>query len=76
MIYLNRQKTGRRLDEESHESLVEALEALEEGGVCELQIVRMEEIGLREQIRLVSRSTVSLVYFPHFPFLFFFFCVL
>ncbi|KAF7761931.1 hypothetical protein Agabi119p4_9923 [Agaricus bisporus var. burnettii] len=58
VIYLNRQKTGRRLDEESHESLVEALKGLEEDGICEVQIVRMEEVGLREQIRLVSRSTI------------------
>jgi hypothetical protein len=59
VTYVSRQKTGRRLDEESHQSLVEALRALEDQGICELQIAKMEDIDLREQIRLVARSAVS-----------------
>lgn len=46
--------------EESHQSLVDALLELEKEGVCEVQIVRMENVGLREQVRLVARSAVSL----------------
>jgi protein O-GlcNAc transferase len=59
VTYVDRQKTGRRLNEESHQGLVEALRSLEEEGICELQIVKMEDVGLKEQIRLIARSAVS-----------------
>lgn len=60
VTYIDRQGTGRRLTDESHKSMVEALRTLEEEGVCEVQIVRMENVGLREQVRLVARSAVSI----------------
>lgn len=59
VTYVDRQGTGRRLTEESHESLVDALRELEAEGVCEVQIVRMENVSLRDQVRLVARSAVS-----------------
>lgn len=61
VTYIDRQKTGRRLTEESHKSLVDVLLELKEEQVCEVQIVRMEEVSVREQIRLAARSTVSFV---------------
>ncbi|KAF5349079.1 hypothetical protein D9756_009425 [Leucocoprinus leucothites] len=59
VTYIDRQGTGRRLTEESHKSLVDALSELEAEGVCEIKIVRMENVPLREQIRLAARSAVS-----------------
>lgn len=59
VTYVDRQGTGRRLTEESHRSMLEALGALQKEGVCEVQIVRMEKVALMEQVRLVARSTVS-----------------
>jgi len=59
VTYIDRQKTGRRLTEESHKSLVDALLKLKEEQVCEVQIVRMEDVSVREQIRLAARSAVS-----------------
>jgi hypothetical protein len=59
VTYIDRQGTGRRLTDESHESMVDALLELEKEGVCEVQTVRMENVSLREQVRLVTRSTVS-----------------
>jgi len=59
VTYIDRQKTGRRLTEESHKGLVDALLKLKEEQVCEVQIVRMEDVSVREQIRLAARSTVS-----------------
>ncbi len=59
VTYIDRQGTGRRLIEESHNGLVEALKELEKEGLCEVQIARMEKFGLREQIRIVARSAVS-----------------
>ncbi|KAF9442887.1 hypothetical protein P691DRAFT_680626, partial [Macrolepiota fuliginosa MF-IS2] len=58
VTYIDRQGTGRRLTEESHASMVEALEALDKEGLCEVQIVKMEHVGLREQVRLVARSAI------------------
>ncbi len=59
VTYVDRQGTSRRLIEESHNGLVEALKELEREGLCEVQIARMEKLGLREQIRLAARSAVS-----------------
>ncbi|KXN82750.1 hypothetical protein AN958_02189 [Leucoagaricus sp. SymC.cos] len=62
VTYIVRQGTGRRLTEESHQSLVDALKELEKEGVCEVQIARMEDIPLREQFRLAARSTHYIVW--------------
>ena len=61
VTYIDRQKNGRRLTEESHKSLVDALLELKAEGVCELQIVRMQDVSIREQVRLAARSAVSFV---------------
>jgi len=66
VTYVDRQKTGRRLTEESHQSLVDALLELKAEGVCEVEIVRMEDVSVREQVRLAARSTVSGVSVSHF----------
>ncbi|KAJ7129079.1 hypothetical protein C8R46DRAFT_1363306 [Mycena filopes] len=58
VTYISRQGGGRRLVQADHEALVAALRALEAEGVCEFQMAAMERISLREQIELVSRSTI------------------
>lgn len=42
-----------------HAELVEALRGLEAEGVCEVQVVMMERMRLREQVEAVARSTVG-----------------
>lgn len=59
VTYISRQDTRRRLTEESHNGLVEALKELEREGVCEVQIPLMEKLGLRDQVRIAARSAVS-----------------
>ncbi|KAJ7041560.1 hypothetical protein C8F04DRAFT_1079244 [Mycena alexandri] len=58
VTYISRQGGGRRLVAEDHDALVAALRALEADGVCEFQLAAMERIPMREQIELVSRSTI------------------
>ncbi|KXN82749.1 hypothetical protein AN958_02188 [Leucoagaricus sp. SymC.cos] len=58
VTYINRQGTNRRLTDESHQSLVDALRELEKEGVCEVQIVRFENVPLKEQVRLAARSSI------------------
>jgi protein O-GlcNAc transferase len=59
VTYVSRQSSGRRLTEDSDKSLVDALRELEAEGLCEVQIVRMENLSLKEQVRVVARSAVS-----------------
>lgn len=61
VTYISRQGGGRRLRQEDHESLVKALEALQNEGDFEVQIVRMEEFSLRQQVEVVARSAVSVL---------------
>ncbi|KAJ7135780.1 hypothetical protein C8R44DRAFT_388680 [Mycena epipterygia] len=58
VTYISRQGSGRRLVEKDHEGLVAALRALEDAGICEFQLAAMERLTLRDQIELVSRSTI------------------
>ncbi|KAJ7773830.1 hypothetical protein B0H16DRAFT_1303994 [Mycena metata] len=58
VTYISRQGSGRRLVAEDHDALVTALRALEVDGVCEFRLAVMERMTLREQIELVSRSTI------------------
>ncbi|KAF8345464.1 hypothetical protein F5887DRAFT_884888 [Amanita rubescens] len=58
VTYISRQSTGRRLREEDHEGLVRSLRELDEEGLCEVHVVRMERMSLKAQIELVARTTV------------------
>jgi protein O-GlcNAc transferase len=59
VTYVSRQGAGRRLVAADHDALVVALKSLEAEGICEVQVAALERTGVREQIELVSRSTVS-----------------
>lgn len=59
VVYVSRQGAGRRLEDEANKGLEGALRGLEEEGVCEVLVMRMEEWRLREQLESVARSTVS-----------------
>ncbi|KAJ7362225.1 hypothetical protein DFH08DRAFT_766748 [Mycena albidolilacea] len=58
VTYVSRQGSGRRLVAADHDALVVALKSLEAEGICEVQVAALERMGIREQIELVSRSTV------------------
>jgi protein O-GlcNAc transferase len=58
VAYISRQGAGRRLIENHDRELVAALKELENEGICELKVARMETMSIREQIELAARSTV------------------
>ncbi|KAF8886772.1 hypothetical protein BD779DRAFT_606449 [Infundibulicybe gibba] len=60
VTYISRQGGGRRLRDEDHQALVAALEDLEAEGVCEVHVVRMELMTLKQQLDMASRSTIML----------------
>lgn len=61
VVYISRQGGGRRLPAEDHELLVGSLLQLEAEGMCEVHVVAMERMGLRAQVEVVSRATVSTI---------------
>ncbi|KAF9071796.1 hypothetical protein BDP27DRAFT_1446017 [Rhodocollybia butyracea] len=60
ITYISRQKTGRRLADKDHQALVLSLLELQDEGFCEVEIPVMENMSVKEQIELVSRSTIML----------------
>lgn len=58
VTYISRQASGRHLLEKDHEGLVQALKELESEGICEVRVAQMERMSLRDQLELISRSTV------------------
>lgn len=58
VTYISRQGGGRRLSYADHEGLVRALSALEDEGVCRVNVVRMETMSVKEQVAVAARSTV------------------
>jgi hypothetical protein len=63
VTYISRQGRGRQLSDASHEGLVQALRDLEQEGLCEVKVVRMETMSVKEQVALAARSTVCLLLF-------------
>jgi len=64
VLYVSRQggkpqDKKRRLLTADHLALVSALEELQKEHLCEVEVVQMEKISLVDQLKLVSRSTVS-----------------
>lgn len=59
VTYISRQDTGRRLTDESHLSLVEALKELEREGICEVNIPQMEKLNVKQQLEMMGRTTVK-----------------
>jgi protein O-GlcNAc transferase len=60
VTYISRQGGGRRLSDVDHEGLVQALKDLEKEGVCEVNVVKMQTLSVKEQVEIAARSTVSL----------------
>ncbi|KAJ3503527.1 hypothetical protein NLJ89_g8389 [Agrocybe chaxingu] len=60
VLYISRQNAGRRLRDEDHEGLLKSLKELEDEGVCQVQVVAMEKLSLKEQIETVGRATIML----------------
>jgi protein O-GlcNAc transferase len=58
VTYISRQGGGRRLVEEDHVGLVNALRGLEKEGICEVNVAMMERMSMREQIAVAARSTI------------------
>ncbi|RXW21580.1 hypothetical protein EST38_g4287 [Candolleomyces aberdarensis] len=58
VTYISRQRTGRRLTDESHQGLVAALKELEEEGICTVRIPVLENLSLRDQLAEVASSTI------------------
>ncbi|KAK1225030.1 hypothetical protein PQX77_012029 [Marasmius sp. AFHP31] len=61
VTYISRQRTGRRLKQEDHEALIEELMTLGGQGFCEVNVVQMEDMSLKDQIELAARTTVCLL---------------
>lgn len=60
VTYISRQGAGRRLRDEDHLSLVEALTQLEAEGLCKFQMPMMERLPIREQMAIMATTTVAL----------------
>ncbi|KAJ7053354.1 hypothetical protein C8F01DRAFT_996845 [Mycena amicta] len=60
VTYISRQGGGRRLVQADHEMLVASLYELEAEGICDVQVVRMEQMTLKEQVDLMRNSTILL----------------
>ncbi|KAF9479481.1 hypothetical protein BDN70DRAFT_806989 [Pholiota conissans] len=58
VTYISRQGGVRRLTSEAHEGLVDALRGLESEGLCELNVVAMENLTFSAQLEMVARTTV------------------
>ncbi|KAF7300528.1 hypothetical protein HMN09_00937300 [Mycena chlorophos] len=60
VTYVSRQgqENGRRLTHPDHEALVVALDALAAEGECEVRVVQMEKLTLREQVGLMRDTTI------------------
>ncbi|KAL0061758.1 hypothetical protein AAF712_011361 [Marasmius tenuissimus] len=60
VTYISRQRTGRRLKQEDHEALVEELMTLGAQGFCEVNVVQMEDMSLKDQVELAARTTIMI----------------
>src|SRR5258707_6916351 len=59
VLYISRQAGRRSLSDAAHTDLVRALKSLEEEGICQVQISKMESLTFQEQFDLVAQATVS-----------------
>jgi protein O-GlcNAc transferase len=59
VLYISRQAGRRSLSNSAHTDLVRALKKLEEEGICQVHISRMESLTFQEQVELVAKATVS-----------------
>lgn len=58
VTYISRQGGVRRLTDAAHEGLVDALRGLEKEGLCDLNVVLMENQTFSTQLEIVARTTV------------------
>ncbi|KAF7289787.1 hypothetical protein MIND_01352900 [Mycena indigotica] len=59
VTYISRQGGGRRLNGTDHEALVAALHELESSGHCDVQVVQMEKMILKDQVDVMRNSTAN-----------------
>ena len=59
VLYISRQGGRRSLSDAAHTDLVRVLRSLEEEGICQVQISKMESLTFQEQVELVAKATVS-----------------
>jgi hypothetical protein len=62
VTYISRQGGARRLSDADHEGLVQVLKELERDGVCTVNVVRMETMGVKEQVAVLARTTVCFTF--------------
>ncbi|TFK41768.1 hypothetical protein BDQ12DRAFT_678458 [Crucibulum laeve] len=58
VTYISRQGGQRRLSNEAHENLVDALKSLEDERICIFNVASMERLTVQEQIEHAARSTI------------------
>jgi hypothetical protein len=75
VTYVSRQGGGRRLREADHEGLVQALRDLEKVGMCEVNVVQMEKMNVKEQVAVAARTTVGRLLFSSNRWLIYLFCL-
>ncbi|KAJ3996667.1 hypothetical protein F5050DRAFT_1757906 [Lentinula boryana] len=60
VTYISRQGGRRSLADQDHEELVHRLSELQKEGLCQLEIPKMQELSLKEQIELASKTTIMI----------------
>ncbi|KAJ3829144.1 hypothetical protein EV361DRAFT_7532 [Lentinula raphanica] len=60
VTYISRQGGRRSLAAEDHEELVRTLVDLQTEGLCHLEIPKMQELSLKQQIELASQTTIMI----------------
>ncbi|KAF9458387.1 hypothetical protein BDZ94DRAFT_1173734 [Collybia nuda] len=58
VTYISRQGGGRRLRQDDHDGLVNALKELERAGLCHFHVPQMEKMSLNEQLQLIAKTTI------------------
>jgi hypothetical protein len=58
VTYISRQNGVRSFAQEAHDGLIVALRKLEEEGICQFDVVAMEDLAFSEQVEIVARTTV------------------
>ena len=65
VTYLSRQKTGRRLSDESHDALVEELEVMDKTGLMEYRFEEFEHLSIPEQWARIALTTVGQTHYTN-----------
>ncbi|KAF5324356.1 hypothetical protein D9619_011337 [Psilocybe cf. subviscida] len=58
VTYISRQSGVRSFSPEAHDGLIAALKNLEEEGICQFDVVAMEDLAFSKQVEIVARTTI------------------